>query len=260
MIVRTDEERAVAKEAGKRLGIVLEACAKAVRPGVATKELDELAEKMIRDAGDEPCFLGYRPEGAPRKYPATMCISVNDEVVHGIPSESKILKTGDIVKLDLGLAHKHFIVDSALTVNVGKVDTETQKLSDVTALALEAGIAAAKVGGRTGDISHAIEHAYRGSGFSIVKILGGHGVGSEVHEEPYVPNFGHPGTGVELVPGMVLALEPIANAGKGTVYIANDGFTYCAKDGSRSAHFEHTVLIEETGTLVLTRRPSEVLG
>ncbi|MES2994596.1 MAG: type I methionyl aminopeptidase [Patescibacteria group bacterium] len=258
MIVRNQEERESLIEAGKRLGEVLEAVAAIVAPGISTLELDTLAEKMIRERGDEPAFKGYTPEGARRKYPATLCVSVNDEVVHGIPNEGdRMLKEGDIVALDLGLIHKGFVVDSALTVPVGKVSKEAYDLMNATQQALEEAIAVARPGNRIGDISHATGASFMGSGFSVVKMLGGHGVGSSVHEEPFIANDGHAGTGPEIVKGMVLALEPIANAGKAAVQLANDGYTYRTKDGSISAHFEHTILVEEGETLVVTRRPSE---
>ena len=244
------------KEAGRRFGIILEAVAAAVRPGVTTGELDALSEKLIREGGDVPAFKGYRPEGAPKPYPATCCISVNDEVVHGIPG-SRVLKEGDIVTLDLGLTHDGYVMDSAVTVPVGKVSKEAEALMRATQASLESAIAVARPGARIGDISHATELAFKGTGFSVVKLLGGHGVGGAVHEEPFIANAGHPGTGPEIVPGMVLALEPIANAGKASVFIAPDGFTYRTKDGSISAHFEHTILVLENETIVLTRRPSE---
>lgn len=257
MIVRTSEEREGIIEAGRRLGVVLEEVAGRVAPGVTTLALDELAEKLIRDGGDLPCFKGYKPEGASYPYPSALCISVNDEVVHGIPAEERVLQEGDIVSLDLGLAHKGFIVDSALTVAVGKTDKESYSLMDATQAALEAAIAAARPGAHIGDISHATETAFNGTGFSVVKELGGHGVGRHVHEEPWIGNAGHAGTGPEIVSGMVLALEPIANVGKSSVEILEDDYTFVSRDGSRSAHFEHTILIEENETIVVTRRPSE---
>lgn len=261
MIVRTHEERQGVIESGRRLGIVLEQVAREAKSGVSTDTLNTLAERLIREGGDEPAFLGYRPERAMRPYPATLCVSVNNEVVHGIPNEDpQILQDGDIVALDLGLSHKGFISDSAITVAIGHIDATSARLMDVTERALYEGIKAARPGNRVGDISHAIERAYSGSGFSIVKVLGGHGVGNHVHEEPWISNVGHPGTGEELVAGMVLALEPIANAGKGTVILAPDGYTYRTKDGSRSAHFEHTILIEEDTTHILTRRPTETVS
>lgn len=259
MIVRTPEERAGIIESGRRLGVILEEVAKHAIVGASTKELDALAEKLILEGGDVPAFKGYVPDRASRPYPATLCVSVNDEVVHGIPNEApKILKEGDIVALDLGLIHKGFVTDSAVTVAIGKIDKKAQELLNVTRQSLEDAIAAAKVGNRIGDISAATEAAFAGSGFSVVKVLGGHGVGASVHEEPWIGNTGHAGTGVEIEHGMVLALEPIANEGKAGVTLASDGYTYRAKDGSRSAHFEHSILIENEGTFVITRRPSEV--
>lgn len=260
MIVRTKEEREGMIESGRRLGVILEEVAKVVAPGVSTEELDRLAEGLIREGGDTPAFLDYTPERGMRPYPASLCVSVNDEVVHGIPNESpRTLKEGDIVALDLGLTHKGFVSDSALTVAVGAIDQKSEALMKTTEAALYAAIAAAKVGGRIGDISHATEQAFKGTEFSVVRILGGHGVGAGVHEEPWISNVGHPGTGPQIVPGMVLALEPIANMGKAAVTLAPDGYTYRTKDGSRSAHFEHTILIEASGVTVVTRRPSETL-
>ncbi len=258
MIIRTEEQRAIAIEAGKRLGEVLEELAAMSRPGVSVAELDEYAEKRIRERGDIPCFLGYSPGGAHRPFPATLCVSVNDEVVHGIPTENPLtLQEGDIVSLDLGLTHKGIVMDSALTVGVGVVNDESIRLMRATEESLAAAIAAAHVGGRIGDISAAAGKVLADSGFSVVKELGGHGVGDEVHEEPFIANYGHPGTGPEIKEGMVLALEPIATAGRGHVKIAKDGYTFISKDGSRASHHEHTILIESTGTTVLTKRPSE---
>lgn len=258
MIVRTSDERAGIIESGRRLGAILEEVAKAVRPGVKTDELNAIAERLIREGGDTPAFLDYVPERAMRPYPATLCVSVNDEVVHGIPNEApRTLEEGDIVALDLGLIHKGFVSDSAISVAVGKTDKESEELMRATQAALEAAIAAARAGARVGDVSHATESAFKGTGFSVVKVLGGHGVGGAVHEEPWIGNTGHPGTGPELREGEVIALEPIANAGKAGVILASDGYTYRTKDGSRSAHFEHTLIVEKGGATVTTRRPSE---
>ena len=259
MIARTKEQREGIIESGRRLGVVLEEVAKIVAPGVSTEALDALALKLIRAGGDEPAFLDYTPERSARPYPASLCVSVNDEVVHGIPNEApRILKEGDIVSLDLGLIHKGFVSDSAVTVPVGKVDETSTKLMQATEHSLEEAIRAARVGNRIGDISYATEQAYKGTGFSVVRVLGGHGVGNEVHEEPWISNVGSPGTGPEIEEGMVLALEPIANVGKASVILAPDGYTYRTKDGSRSAHFEHTILVLKDETMVLTRRPGEL--
>lgn len=258
MIVKTLEERAGIIEAGRRLGVVLFETAKHVLPGVTTEELNRIATDLIREGGDEPAFEGYTPEGAKRPYPAALCISVNDEVVHGIPNEKpRTLKEGDIVALDLGLVHKGFFTDSALTVPVGKIDPKVAKLLSVTQECLENAIKAARPGNRIGDISHATELPVKGSGFSMVKVLGGHGVGRAVHEEPYISNVGHPGTGPEIKEGMVLAIEPIVNMGKASVILSGDGYTYRTQDGSVSAHFEHTILVEKDETIVITRRPGE---
>ncbi len=254
MIIANDTERANLIEAGKRLAAVLKMLRAKVAPGVTTEELDDAAEQMIRDGGDEPCFLGYTPEGARRPYPATLCVSINSEVVHGIPNESvKTLKEGDIVGLDLGLTHNGIIVDAAITVPVGAVSEETKKLLAATEQALTEGIAQAVLGNHMGDISYAIQKEIERTGFKVVKELGGHGVGDMVHEEPFIPNFGRPGEGPILLEGMVLALEPISTAGKAAVTLAPDGYTYRTKDGSLSAHFEHTILIEKNGPVVVTK-------
>ncbi len=254
MIIAGAQQRADLIEAGKRLAGVLRALKKASVPGVTTADLEDIAEQMIRDGGDEPCFLGYTPEGAERPFPASLCVSINDEVVHGIPNENiKTLKEGDIVGLDLGLRHKGLVVDAAITVPIGEVDEASKKMMRATEESLTAGIAAARVGGHVGDISYAIQQVIEGAGLKVIKELGGHGVGERVHEEPFVPNFGKRGTGELLEEGMVLALEPISTAGKAAVIVDADGYTYRTKDGSRSAHFEHTILIEKSGTLVVTK-------
>ena len=257
MIVRTPEERKDIIEAGRRLGVVLDELAALVAPGVTTAALDARAEELIVAGGDVPAFKNYTPDGVSYPFPATLCISINDEVVHGIPSTERILKTGDIVSLDLGLIHNGLVVDSALTVPVGTTDKASYALMSATQTALEAAIAAARPGNRIGDISYATERSFKGSGLGVVTMLGGHGVGRAVHEEPWIGNTGYPGTGPEIVPGMVLALEPIANLGKGDVDVTEDEYLFVTLDGSRSAHFEHTILIEEEETIVVTRRPSE---
>ena len=241
------------RESGKRLARVLFALKNAVRPGITTMSLDTLAEQLIREDGDIPSFLGYTPHGARYPFPASLCISVNDEVVHGIPSD-RILEVGDIVSLDLGVTHEGMISDSAITVPVGKISPEEEKLLKKTEEALLAGIRAAKGGARIGDISAAIESIGIKEGYGIVRELGGHGVGHEVHEDPYVPNYGARGTGPMLKPGMVLALEPMFNLGSDDVRIMPDGYTIVTDDGARSAHFEHTILITEGDAEILTVR------
>ena len=253
MIIKDDRERANLIEGGKRLAKVLRALRAKVAPGVTAQALDDVAEQMIRAVGDEPCFLGYTPDGASKPYPATVCVSINDEVVHGIPNESqKVLKDGDIVGIDLGLTHNGVIVDAAITVPVGEIGEQTKKLLFATKRALSAGIAQAVPGNHIGDISHAIQKEIEGAGFSVVKELGGHGVGDVVHEDPFIPNFGRAGEGPLLEEGMVLALEPISTAGKASVILSPDGYTYRTKDGSLSAHFEHTILIERGGARIIT--------
>ena len=254
MTIASDAEREKLIEGGRRLRAVLVALGKKVAPGVSSEELDDLAEHLIREGGDTPSLIGYSPDGAVRPFPATLCVSINDEVVHGIPNEHpKTLKEGDIVGLDLVLTHEGMVVDAAITVQVGHVDGDATRLLRATQEALYAGIEAARPGAHMGDIGHAIQQVIERAGLSVVKDLGGHGVGGSVHEEPFVPNYGRAGTGMKLVPGMVLALEPIAALGKGAVTLAPDGYTYRTKDGSRSAHFEHTILIEIGGALVVTK-------
>ena len=254
MTITNNTERENLIEAGHRLARVLDALRDKVAPGVGSEALDDLAEQMIRDMGDTPAFLGYTPDGARRPYPATLCVSINEEIVHGIPNEGpKVLKEGDIVGLDLGLVHKGTIVDAAITVAVGQISEEVQKLMRATEDALAAGIATARPGNHVGDIGHAIQEVIERAGFAVVRELGGHGVGERVHEDPFIANFGRPGTGPVLVEGMVLALEPIAAAGKGAVILAPDGYTYRTKDGSRSAHYEHTILLEKGGARIVTK-------
>jgi methionyl aminopeptidase len=253
MIVTTTEKRDTLIKAGKRLGEILQLLAKETHAGVSTATLEERARALIYEQGDVPAFLNYTPEGAHRPYPSALCLSVNDEVVHGIPQEvPKVLKNGDVVSLDLGLIRNGVVVDAAISVIVGTTSKQIEDLLHTTKEALYAGIAAAKVGGRIGDISSAIESAFKKTPYAIVKELGGHGVGDHVHEEPWVANFGKAGTGPEIVEGMVLALEPIATLGKAGIKLASDGYTYRTKDGSIAAHFEHTILIEKSGVTIVT--------
>ena len=253
MIVRTEEERKILREGGRRLAYILSETAKTVGPGVSTKKLDILAHKLIQEGGDEPAFLNYQPDGAKYPYPASLCVSVNDEVVHGIPSEKRILKEGDTVSLDLGLKHRNLFTDMAITVPVGNVDAEARRLLKATREALEKGISAARIGNRVGDVSYAIESFVRPHGYGIVEVLSGHGVGRKIHEDPYVPNFGKPGTGPKLEVRMVIAIEPMINLGTKNVILEKDGYTFRTADGKKSAHFEHTILITESGPEILTK-------
>ena len=250
--IKTAEEIALLRESGKRLGNVLQELKKAIAPGVTTKDLDILAEKLIRAGGDIPPFLNYTPHGAHRAFPASLCVSVNEEIVHGIPSQERIIKDGDIVSIDLGLNHKGMITDSALTVAVGEVSGKIAKLLKQTELSLFAGIKAVRVGGRIGDIGAAIEAIAKRHGYGIVRELGGHGVGHKVHEEPYVPNYGSKGNGPIIKSGMVLAIEPMFMLGGEDILSMPDGYTIVTKDGSLSAHFEHTIAITDDGVEIIT--------
>lgn len=249
---KTDEELENLRESGRRLARVLGEVKAAIAPGVTTKDLDRLAERLIREGGDIPPFLGYTPHGARTPFPASLCVSVNDEIVHGIPSEDRIIREGDIVSIDLGVSHKGMITDAALTVTVGKVSPEIARLVADTERSLAMGIAAAKVGGRIGDISAAIEKVGDAGGYGIVREFGGHGVGHAVHEEPYVPNYGKKGTGPLLKPGMVLALEPMFMLGDEEIRLMPDGYTIVTEDGSFAAHFEHTIIVTRDGVEVVT--------
>jgi methionyl aminopeptidase len=215
--------------------------------------LDSLAEKLIRADGDTPSFLGYSPRGAKRAFPATICISINDEVVHGIPNENpKIVRDGDIVGLDCGITHGGLVTDHAVTVISGKGDANAVALLDATQRSLMAGIAAARGGAHIGDIGAAVQDVGEKAGYGIIYELGGHGVGHKVHEEPYISNLGIPGDGVELLPGTVIAIEPMFTEGTDEVKLMPDGYTYVTKDGSRAAHFEHTILITDGAPEILT--------
>ena len=212
------------------------------------------AEKLIREYGDTPAFLNYRPVGAKKPFPASLCVSVNDEVVHGIPKKDRILVEGDIVCIDLGVKHKGMFTDMALTVAVGKISAEDKKLLEVTEQALHVGIAAAKAGARVGDIGYAIETFVKAKGkYGIVDVLSGHGVGVEIHEDPYIPNFGKKGTGIILKKGMVIAIEPMLNLGSKNVMIAKDDWTIKTIDKKRSAHFECTIAITDDEPEILTK-------
>ncbi len=252
--LKTPEDFEKMRRAGALLARVLTSLEKMVAPGVSTEDLDDEAMRLMEEYGAEPVLLGYHPEFAPRPYPASICTSVNDIIVHGVPNESPIiLKEGDIVGIDASLAYEGMVVDSARTVPVGEIDALSKKLIAVTKEARDVGIRAAQLGNTIGDIGHAIESFVRPYGFSIVEELCGHGVGFAVHEDPFVPNFGRPGEGERIVVGMALAIEPMLNAGKKqVVFDKKGGYTVRTKDGSRSAHFEHTILITEKGPEVVT--------
>ena len=234
------------RAANELVADVLEALGTMVAPGVTTADLDREAEARVRAGGAEPAFKGYRG------FPATLCTSVNSQVVHGIPSKKTVLREGDIVSIDIGVKLDGFYGDSAATYAVGVVSDEAQQLMRVTRESLERGIAAARVGGRISDIGYAVQSHVETFGFSVVREFVGHGVGAALHEEPQVPNYGPRGRGPRLLEGMVIAIEPMVNAGKPAVRVLEDGWTAVTKDGSLSAHFEHTVAVTAAGPLVLT--------
>lgn len=252
--IKTKEDIQILREGGKRHAEILHTLKDMVKPGVSAKELDDNAHKLILAGGDTPAFLNYQPSGAPRPFPASLCVSINDEVVHGIPNEKeKILKEGDIVTLDLGLVHKGLITDAAITVPVGKITKELEELITVTEKALHAGIKAAKGGKKVGDVGMAIERLAIAHNYGVIEELSGHGVGYNVHEDPFIPNYGESGTGETFKPGMVIAIEPMFNLGSRHVVLDSDGYTYRTRDGKPSAHFEHTVLITKGEPEILTK-------
>lgn len=246
--LKSNREIELMAQGGKILGETLKKLEKAVRPGMSTLELDTVAETFIRSHEDAtPAFKGLYG------FPGSICTSINDEIVHGIPSKKRILREGDIVSVDVGVGYKGFFTDSAITVAVGTVDAKTACLLSVTSRALEAGIAAARVGNHIGDIGAAVQDVVESAGFSVVRDLVGHGIGVEFHEEPQVPNYGKPKRREKLVPGLTVAIEPMVNVGGPATRTLTDRWTIVTADGSRSAHFEHTVAITDNGPRVLTR-------
>jgi methionyl aminopeptidase len=253
IILKTPAEIEIMTQASRVVAEALREVERAVSPGISTEELDQIAEKEIRARGAVPAFKGYR------NYPKTLCVSVNEQVVHGIPSKRK-LKEGDIVGLDLGAIVGGFYGDSAVTVAVGRVSEEVLRLIRVTEEALYLGIEQAVVGNRISDISHAVQRHVESAGYSVVTEFVGHGIGRQLHEEPQVPNYGKPGQGPRLQSGMVLAIEPMVNMGGSAVRILDDRWTAVTVDGSLSAHFEHTIAVQPKGPAkILSRRPEAVV-
>lgn len=235
------------RRAGKVVREVLELVRSRVKPGATTLDLENAAEKKIAELGAKPAFKGYHG------FPAVLCTSINSEVVHGIPSAKRVLKEGDIVSVDCGAIVDGYYGDAAITVPVGeKIDPKTDRLLKVTEASLHAGIAAVKPGATLGDIGAAVQQVVEAEGFSVVRDFVGHGIGSNMHEDPQVPNFGEAGRGMKLRTGMVIAIEPMVNAGKPQVRVLKDGWTAVTDDGSMSAHFEHTVAVTDTGSRILT--------
>jgi methionyl aminopeptidase len=263
--IKTEQEIETLRAGGKLLARILARLQEAARPGVSTQGLDDLAERLIGEAGGAPSFKGYNPYGAKRPYPASLCASINDEVVHGIPSPDRVLEEGDIIGLDIGMLWpaeakakaagglRGMYTDTAVTVGVGAISKSSEKLIRVTREALEQGIAVVRVGATTGDIGAAIQEHIEAAGYGVIRDLAGHGVGYKVHEDPFVPNFGERGKGERLSEGMVIAIEPMAAIGTWRVTLDDDEWTFRTEDGKRAAHFEHTVVVGRSGGEVITR-------
>lgn len=246
IVLKTNRELALMREACRISAGALRVAGEAVQPGVTTEEIDRIAYEYIIKQGAKPNFLNYNG------FPATACISINDEVIHGIPSKKRVIKEGDIVSIDLGAVLNGYNGDNAATFAAGRISPEAERLINTTKESLYKGIAAAVAGGRIGDISNAVQTYCEERGFSVVRDFVGHGIGTKLHEDPSVPNYGTPGRGVRLLPGMTLAIEPMINAGGYDVRQLSDGWTIKTKDGSLSAHFEHTVAITADGPKILT--------
>lgn len=247
VVLKTSRELKAMRDAGRISSRALKLAGEAVEPGVSTLEIDRIVRKYIEEQGATPSFLNYGG------FPASACISVNDVVIHGIPRKHQILKQGDIVSIDVGAFYEGFHGDNAWTFPCGEVSKEAQDLMDVTRESLFEGINAARPGNRLGDIGSAVQRYVEARGYSVVRDFVGHGVGAKLHEDPSVPNYGTPGRGVRLLPGMTIAIEPMVNRGKCGVRILQDGWTTVTQDGSLSAHFEHTVAITPDGPVILTQ-------
>ena len=246
--IKSDNELALMREAGRLNAKTLKAVREAVRPGVTTAELDKIAEQMIRENDAEPVFKGYP---GPYPFPATLTICINNELVHGIPS-GRVLQDGDIVSIDCGTYYKGFVGDSAFTMGVGDISEEAQRLIDVTEQSLYEGIKKMWPGNRLGDVSSNIQSYVEKNGFYVTRIYTGHGVGKKMHEGPQLPNYGTPGKGLKLEPGMTIAIEPMVLVGTEKTRVLEDKWTVVSADGSLTAHFEHTVGVTESGPLILT--------
>ncbi|MEK7132789.1 MAG: type I methionyl aminopeptidase [Patescibacteria group bacterium] len=255
MIAKTEREISALREGGKRLARHLRVLSEMIVPGITPKELEAQACEMVKNEGDELAFYGYASHKNDTPFPSGLCVSVNDVIVHSPASESDHpIEEGDVVCLDFGIRHKGFFTDHAITVIAGsKHNPKDERLLKGTREAISAGISAAKIGNTTGDIGYAVELVAKKYGFGFPRNLSGHGVGLKIHEEPHVPNFGLPGSGTKLEEGLVIAIEPMMALGSGDLYIDKDGHSYRTKDGSRTAHFEHTIIITKDGPEILTR-------
>jgi methionyl aminopeptidase len=251
ILLKSPDEIERMRRSSAIVAAILAEVASRVRPGVTTGELDALAEELTRKKGAKPAFKGYVVGG--RTFPASICISVNDEVVHGIPSRDRVLRDGDLVGLDFGVCCDGYFGDAARTVSVGRTSPEAQRLMDVTAASLAAGIDAIRSGAHIADISGAIQDVAEGAGFSLVREFVGHGIGRSLHEDPQVPNYRTGTRGVKLSEGLVLAIEPMVNAGGPEVYVKDDGWTAATRDGRLSAHFEHSVAVTANGPYILSQ-------
>lgn len=252
--LKTPEQIETMRQGGKILASILRDVKAKTVVGVSTKELDDLANALCAEHNVIPVFLNYKPQGAARAFPGSICVSINHEIVHGIPNEHpRIVADGDVVSLDMGIKYDGLILDSAVSVIAGNGDAQAKKLLEATERALYAGIDAAKAGNKTGDIGDAVEQAVMPYGFSLPQELGGHGVGESIHEDPFIPNFSKSGEGVVLKDGMVFAIEPMVNEGVPDIKLGKDRFTYETADGKRSAHFEHTVAIVDGKPEILTQ-------
>jgi methionyl aminopeptidase len=249
--VKTRREIEHMRSAGRHVAEILLELRALARPGVSTEELDRHAEKAIAERGLQSSFKGYDPHGLP-PYPAVLCVSVNDEIVHGIPGP-RVLQDGDVVGLDFGVSAEGFHGDSAVTVGVGEIDREARRLLEVTLDSLRCGAEQMLPGRRLSDIGHAVQGRVEAEGFSVIRVFAGHGIGRQMHEPPWVPNYGRPGRGPRLVPGMVFAIEPMVAMGRPDVRMLDDEWTAVTADGSLAAHFEHTILVTEDGPQFLTR-------
>lgn len=255
IVYKSPEDLDRMRRAGRIVAGTIDRVVEAVRPRVSTAELDAVAEAYIRDQGATPSFKGYGGNGGRAPFPASICTSINQEIVHGIPSRKRTVADGDLLKLDFGAIWEGFHGDSAVTVIVGDPPSaEADKLVRVTEEALEAGIEQIRPGGRLSDIGAAVEQVARGAGFEVVREYVGHGIGRDLHEEPQIPNYGRPGRGPVLKPGLVVAVEPMVNVGGWETRVLPDGWTVVTEDGSLSAHFEHTIAVTEEGHVILTAR------
>lgn len=246
VVLKSSQEIEKMRRAGRLVREVLELVRSKVKPGATTYDLEKAAEARLKELGVKAAFKGYHG------FPCVLCTSINSEVVHGIPSPKRVLQQGDIVSVDFGVVVDGYYGDAAITVPVGAIGQDAARLLKVTEASLQAGIAAVRPGATLGDVGAAVQGVVEGEGFSVVRDFVGHGIGAQMHEDPQVPNFGEAGQGMKLRPGMVIAIEPMVNAGKPDVMVLADGWTAVAKDGSMSAHFEHTVAVTSTGATVLT--------